>query len=175
MRPGELLGLHWRDVSFEREELSVQRSLVRPTHGAAWLLEAPKTGRSRSLPLIAVAIQALHRHGDRQEADRLVAGERYALHGFVFADPSGEPLRADGVYKYHWVPTLQRLELAKVRLYDCRHSAATLLLEAGKSMKVVQELLGHASMTLTADTYSHVTPAFKRQAAKSMESYLSGP
>jgi integrase len=84
------------------------------------------------------------------------------------------PCGMTGCFRYHWLPTLRRLGLSKRRQYDCRHSVATLLLEAGQPMKVVQEALGHASMPLTADTYSHVSPAFKRQAADSMESYLSG-
>jgi integrase len=65
------------------------------------------------------------------------------------------------------------LYLPRVRLYDARHSCATMLLEAGVEMKRVQELLGHASMILTADTYSHVTPAFKRQAADALAAYLN--
>jgi integrase len=76
------------------------------------------------------------------------------------------------VHKYHWLPMLKHLGLPRVRLYDARHSCATMLLESGAPMKVVQEILGHASMTLTADTYSHVTAAFKRQAADALAAYL---
>ncbi len=92
----------------------------------------------------------------------------------MFADSRGEPWRADGVHKYHWLPTLAPLNLPRVRLYDARHSCATMLLESGVPMRVVQEMLGHASTVLTADTYSHVTPAFKRQAADALADYL-GP
>jgi integrase len=84
----------------------------------------------------------------------------------VFADSHGGALRGDGLYKYHWLPTLRRLGLPPVRLYDARHSAATMLLESGVAMRVVQEVLGHSSRAVTADVYSHVTPAFKRQAAR---------
>ena len=174
MRPGELLGLQWPDVSLERRELSVQRTLVRPTNGARWLLEEPKTERSRrAIPLIEATATALQRHRDRQAVDRLTAGARYATHDFVFADEWGEPLRADGVYKYSWLPTLRRLGLPRVRLYDCRHSAATMWLEAGLSMRLVMELLGHASMALTSDTYSHVTPGYRRTAADALTTYLA--
>jgi integrase len=114
--------------------------------------------------LVPVAVEALVRHRDRQEVERLTA-PRYATHDFVFADGAREPWRAEGVHKYHWLPTLVRLNLPRVRLYDARYSCATMLLESGVPMRVVQEILGHASMVLTADTYSHVTPAFKRQAA----------
>jgi integrase len=91
----------------------------------------------------------------------------------VFADPRGNPLRGDGMYKYHWRPLLRRLGLPPVRLYDARHSAATMLLEAGVPMRVVQEVLGHSSMAVTADVYSHVTPAFKRQAAEALAAHLA--
>jgi integrase len=91
----------------------------------------------------------------------------------VFADPTGLPLRIDGINKYQWTPTLARLGLLRVVLKNARHSCATMLLEAGVAMKVVQEVLGHASIVLTANTYSHVTAAFKRQAADSLAAYLT--
>jgi integrase len=149
------------------------RKLRGPKNGAAWVVEECKSDKSRRVvPLVPIAVEALVRHRNRQAADRLVAGDRYRDGGLVFADASGEPWRADGVYKYHWLPTLARLNLPRVRLYDARHSCATMLLESGVPMKVVQEMLGHASMILTADTYSHVTPAFRRQAADMLEAYL---
>jgi integrase len=149
------------------------RKLRRPKNGATWVIEECKTDRSRRVvPLIAAAVEAITRHRDRQAVERVIAGEGYAAHDFVFADARGEPWRADGISKYAWTPTLQRLKLPAIRLYDCRHTAATMLLEAGVPMKVVQQLLGHASMTLTADTYSHVTPAFKRQAADALTAQL---
>jgi integrase len=86
--------------------------------------------------------------------EKLVAGDGYHDTGLVFADPRGTPLRADGLYKYHWQPMLKRLKLPPVRLYDARHSAATMFLEAGVPMKVVQEVLGHSSMAVTSDVYS---------------------
>jgi integrase len=101
-------------------------------------------------------------------------GERaYTNHGFVFATATGEPLQGTVVYKYHWRPTLKRLGLSPVRLHDLRHSAATLWLEAGLPLKLVQELLGHASMTITADVYSHILPAYRRQAADVLAAHLA--
>jgi len=135
----------------------VQRSLVRPTHGLTWLVEEPKTDKSRrAVPSLHRTVDALKWHRTRQDAERMTSGGEYADHGFVFAMPSGEPLQGTVVYKYHWRPTLKRLGLSPVRLHDLRHSAATLWLEAGLPLKLVQELLGHASMTITADVYSHI-------------------
>jgi len=174
MRPGELLGVQRRDVSFEWAEVSVQRSLVRPTHRAAWVLEAPKTGRRRSLPLLGVALAALRVQRDWPEADRLAAGERHAGQGFVFADAHGEPLRADGVYKYHWLRHSRGWAFRRCACTTRSTRRRRCCFRRAWPMKVVQELLGHASMTLTADTYSHVTPAFKREAVDALESYLAG-
>jgi integrase len=91
----------------------------------------------------------------------------------VFASATGEPLQGTVVYKYHWRPTLKRLGLPPLRLHDLRHSAATLWLEAGLPLKLVQELLGHASMAITADVYSHILPAYRRQAADALAAHLA--
>lgn len=174
VRPSEALALRWSDVHLDRRELRVVRKLRRPKNGATWVVEECKTERSRRVvPLVALATEALARHRDRQAVERVTA-TRYADLDLVFADELGEPWRADGVHKYHWLPTLTRLDLPRVRLYDARHSCATMLLESGVPMRVVQEVLGHASMVLTADTYSHVSPAFKRQAADALAAHLGG-
>ena len=91
----------------------------------------------------------------------------------MFASQTGEPLQGTVVYKYHWRPMLKRLGLPPVRLHDLRHSAATLWLEAGLPLKLVQELLGHASMTIRADVYSHILPADRRQAADVLAAHLA--
>jgi integrase len=174
LRPSEALALRWSDVNLDRGELRVLRKLRRPGCGRGWLVEECKTDKSRRVvPLIPAAVEALVRHRDRQAVERVIAGEGYAGHGFVFADTRGEPWRVDGVHKYHWLPMLRRLHLPAVRLYDARHSCATMLLESGVPMKTVQEILGHASMMLTADTYSHVSPAFKRQGTDALDAYLA--
>lgn len=173
LRLSEALALRWTDLDLERGELRVVRKLRRPMSGGVWLLEDCKTERSRrAVPLVAVTLAALVRHRDKQGAERLAAGDGYRDQGFVFADERGDPLRGDGVTKYHWRPTLVRLHLPPVKLHGARHTAATLLLQAGQPMKVVQEMLGHSSMAVTSDLYSHVTPAFKRQAADALAEYL---
>jgi integrase len=100
------------------------------------VIEKCKTDRSRRVvPLIPAAVEALTRHRDRQAVELVIAGEGYAAHDLahdlVFADPRDELWRADGVSKYAWTAMLQRLKLPAVRLYDCRHTAATMLLESG--------------------------------------------
>lgn len=138
------------------------------------LAEECKTDQShRTIHLPSDAIEALQRHRDRQGAERLAAGDGYRDHGLIFADPSGEPLRADGVYKYHWLPMLKRLKLPRITIHGARHSYATMLLEEGVPMKVVQEALGHSSISVTADIYSHVTPLLRKQAAGALAAHLA--
>jgi integrase len=94
--------------------------------------------------------------------------------GFVFADDRGEPLQGTVVYKYHWRPMLTRLGLPAIRLYDCRHTAATVMHEAGYDMKAIQATLGHATVSITMDIYSHLSPERQRQQTRALEAYLSG-
>jgi integrase len=121
LRLGEVLGLKWSDLDCDRAELRVQRALVRPTHGLTWLLEEPKTEKSRrAVPLLPRTVEALKWHRTRQDAEKIAAGSTYADQGFVFATPTGEPLQGTVVYKYHWQPTLKRLGLPPIRLHHCR-------------------------------------------------------
>ena len=131
----------------------------------------PKTGRTREVRLLTGTVAALKAHRDRQAVERLVADDAYAPHGFVFADERGEPLQGTVVYKYHWQLMLKRLGLPPVRLHDCRHMAATIQLGAGIDMKVVQENLGHASITITADVYSQVMHRLRQEAADKFEAH----
>jgi integrase len=90
-------------------ELRVQRSLVRPTHGLNWLLEEPKTEKSRrAVPLLARSVDAFRWHRTRQDAEKITTGSGYTDHGFGFATPTGEPLQGTAVFKYHWRYTSKR-------------------------------------------------------------------
>jgi hypothetical protein len=102
----------------------------------------------------------------------LATGEEYATHGFVFAGPRGEPLRGDVVGSV-FKRTLRKAKLPAVTLYSLRHTAATMLLEAGVPLKVVSERPGHSSITLTADVYSHVGAGMQASANKRLEAYLT--
>ncbi len=128
------------------------------------VLVEPKTDRSRRTVYLApgtVAVLASHRL--RQAKERLAASER-----FVFTGTTGRPLDGSTVnHCFHRV--LAQAGLPRMRVHDLRHTAATHLLEAGVHPKVVQDLLGHSTITLTLDTYSHVTPALQSQVAEHME------
>ena len=173
MRLGELLGLKWEDVKLgpPNARVAVQRTLVRV--GGRWLFGEPKSERSRrGVALSGRASAALGAHRLRQNRQRLGAGPGWTDHDLVFAGAGGEPLYGAHITERCLKPLLRRLGLPLLRFHDLRHSAATLLLTQGINPKVVSEMLGHASIELTLDTYSHVLPDMQAQVAVAMDTAL---
>jgi len=176
MREGEALGLRWSDIDMEEGTLVVRRALQR--HGRAGLVMVdPKTARSRrTIHLSRVAVQALTEHRAQQREIRLLAGSAWRTDygALVFCARSGLPMGSS------WLNVVFKRELAKaglpgIRIHDLRHTAATLLLTRGVHPKVVQDMLGHSTVTLTLDTYSHVTPRLHKEAAAHMDALLGEP
>jgi integrase len=174
MRPEEYLGLQWKDVDLGNGIATVQRALVWNRKGGGWSFTQPKTARSRrNIPLPSSVKSALIAHRRKQAEERLKAGAEYQNHDLVFATIEGTPLMMRNLLRRHFKPILKRAELpGNIRLYDLRHSCATLLLAANEHPKVVSERLGHASITLTLDTYSHVLPSMQQAASEKLESLL---
>jgi integrase len=172
LRQGELLGLKWEDVDLESGTLRVRRTLV--TAKAGPVLTAPKTkGSRRSVKLTQGAVEALRSHlkHQLQEIDR--AGSLWRENGLMFASESGEPLDRRYLTSCRYKALLKRAELPMIRFHDLRHTCATLLLSKNVNPKIVSEMLGHASIAITLDTYSHVLPNMRDQAAAAMEEALS--
>jgi integrase len=195
LRPGEALGLTWPDVDLDAGKIHVQRSLVR--RGVeGWKLVEPKTSRSRravALPPFAVA--ALRADKAAQAKERLLLGAEYRDHGFVFSTEFGSPLSLPNLYRRNYrricaaagLGTWEEVQAEgkrgpkpkprfhpKYRLYDLRHTAATLLLHAGVHPKAVSERLGHSSIAFTLDVYSASLPDLQEEAAEKMEAMLGG-
>jgi integrase len=172
LRQGELLGLKWEDVDLESGTLRVRRTLVTAKGGP--VLTAPKTkGSRRSVKLTQGAVEALRSHlkHQLQEIDR--AGSLWRENGLMFASESGEPLDRRYLTSCRYKALLKRAELPMIRFHDLRHTCATLLLSKNVNPKIVSEMLGHASIAITLDTYSHVLPNMRDQAAAAMEEALS--
>ncbi len=169
MRQGELLGLSWRDIDLRRGRAHVRRTLVH-WMGAPRFGE-PKNARSRRCVALAPqAVAALKTHRERQ---RFVGV--YADDGLVFCTSSGRPISPTNLYKQSFRPLLERANLPHMRFHDLRHTCATLLLGKGVHPKIVQELLGHSSIRLTMDTYSHFLPDMQDAAADAMRDALDEP
>jgi integrase len=122
----------------------------------------------------AMITRALKEHHDRQQQERVAAGSRWQDTGLIFTTPIGTPLDGTAVTKaFHQV--LDRAGLQQRRFHDLRHSCATLLLVQGVSPRVVMDLLGHSQIGLTMNTYSHVIPDLRRDAAIRIEELLREP
>ena len=170
LRRGELLGLRWRDVDLESGVLRVGRALVR--EGGRYRLGETKTKRGhRSIRLAPRAVSALGTHRKRQLEERMRLGDLYEDHGLVFATRKGTSVNPENLVKRSFKPLLERAGLPEIRFHDLRHTCATLL-GRGVHPKLVQELLGHATIAMTLDTYSHFLPSMGDQTARAMEDAL---
>lgn len=172
-RVGEYLGLKWGDFDFNQGTVSIQRSLCWNAKGGGWRLAPPKTNQSRrSIPLSQSLIRQLKEHRMAQLEHRLMMGELYENHDFVFASEGGTPINPQNLTNRYFKPLIQKAGLPPMRLYDLRHSSATLLLATGVNPKVVAARLGHADIRLTLDCYSHVTPSLGLEATTKLETIL---
>jgi integrase len=167
LRRGELLGLRWEDVDLERDRLRVGRALVR--EGGRHELGETKTRRGRRLvSLTPRTMNALKAHRRRQLEERMRLSGLYEDRGLIFASNVGTPLNPENLVKRSFKPLLEKAGLPQIRFHDLRHTCATLLLSRGVHPKIVQELLGHATIAMTLDTYSHYLPPMGNQATGAM-------
>jgi integrase len=171
LRRGELQGLKWDDVDLEAGTLQVRRTLSEPKGG--YIFEAPKSGKGRSIRLTRKATVALREHRKRQLEERMHKAGLWRDQGLVFPSAVGTPL-SGGNLNRTFKATLQRARLPQsTRFHDMRHTCATLLLKQGVNPKFVQELLGHADISLTLNVYSHVLPDMGDAAAGAMDAALA--
>ncbi|WP_345514694.1 site-specific integrase [Phytohabitans houttuyneae] len=164
LRRGEACGLHWADVDLPGKQITIRWQITQ--HGWATSLEPPKTDDSEAVVALDTnTVAALSAHQARQRHQRLAAGPKWVQTGLVFTTPTGEALHPADVTD-HFQRLARQAGLPPVRLHDLRHGAATLALAAGVDMKVVQAMLRHSSITVTADTYTSVLPDLARNAAE---------
>jgi integrase len=172
MRQGELLALKWQDVDLENAKLSVRRTLTM-SNGRILLGELKTKKSRRTIRLTDAAIQALHEHLARQLEGMERLGDAYRDEGLIFASQVGTPINPTNLRRRSFAALLRRANLPKIRFHDLRHTCATLLLSRNVHPKYVQELLGHANIAITLDTYSHVIPGMGDHAMRAMEDVMS--
>jgi integrase len=154
MRSGELLGLQWRDIDLGSGVLRVRRTVFNGK------VNSPKTSHgSRGIRLTKSATEALKQRPQDSE--------------WVFPTSVGTSMSVHNLHNRSWKPLLRSAGLPNIRFHDLRHTCATLLLTKAVHPKVVQELLGHTSVQITLDTYSHLLPDMGDTAARAMEDTLS--
>ena len=172
MRQGELLGLKWEDVDMEAGTLQVRRTLSTAT-GGGFNFNPPKTARSRrSIRIPELALSSLKRHRKSQLEERMKLAGLWKDHDLVFTTGIGTPMSRADLITRSFKPLLRRADLPDIRFHDLRHTCATLLLSRGVHAKLVQELLGHATIAVTLDTYSHVLPGMGDGLADTMDEAL---
>ncbi len=171
MRRGELLALKWRDVDLDGGRLSVVASL-NWAHRAPVTTE-PKTKRSRrQIALAPQVVTSLREHRHRQRLLRVAAGPAWQEEfDAVFSDALGFPLHPAALLN-RFKRLLTQAGVPPIRFHDLRHTCATLLLAQGVNPKIVSEMLGHSSVAITMDVYSHVLPHMQEEAARAVSRAL---
>jgi integrase len=159
MRSGELFALEWNDVDWDTSSVLVKRSLEE-VKGQLALKEVKTAKGRRRIDFPCFALDALRAHCGRMRTEG---------HGSqtVFCDEHGGWLRRPNVTQRSFRPLISEAKLPLIRFHDLRHTAATILLLANVHPKIVSERLGHASIEITLNTYSHVLPTLQRDAATS--------
>ena len=164
LRRGEAAGLRWCDVNLEGKAAVISQQLQQ--YDGRLAVCPPKTAHSsRVIALDRTTVAALAEHRDRQRAEAAAYGPGYHASGYVFTNLNGDPMAPD---RLTWMfrALAAQAGLPPVRLHDLRHGAASLALSAGVDLRVVQDMLGHSSIVLTADTYTSVLPGAAYAAAE---------
>lgn len=164
MRRSELLALRWCDVDLLLCQVHVTRSLHHLRTGEI-VIRTPKTAKGRRMVMLSPSVALLLKeHRDKQKAQRVIMGIPIKDDDLVFSGIEGKPLLPDTV-SHVWSKLVKRTGLEGIRFHDARHTHASLMLKQGVHPKVVQERLGHATISTTLDLYSHVTPGLQEAAA----------
>ncbi len=171
MRRSELLALRWQDIDFIYGQIYVSRSLHQLKDGS-YVFTQPKSERSRrTIALPPSAFLVLKEHREAKETEALLLGKPLSDNELVFCN-LGQPIRPDTITRA-WPMLAAKAGVRVIRLHDARHTHASLMLKQGIHPKVVQERLGHSTISITLDTYSHVAPGLQEAAAKRFDEAFS--
>jgi integrase len=163
--------LRWSDVDLDLCQISVSRSL-HVLNGGRIVFQSTKTIKSRRLIALSPSTAlALKEHRNNQESLHILSGVPLKEEDLIFTGVDFKPLLPNTV-THNWIKITRRVGLNGIRLHDARHSHASLMLKQGVHPKIVQERLGHSSIQVTLDTYSHVSPGLQEAAAVAFDNIL---
>ena len=172
MRRSEILALRWQDIDFIYSQIYVSRSLHHLRDGSI-VIRQPKTAKSnRKIAISQSVLAVLEEYRDKQEGLHLLSGNPLTDDSLVFCHEDGNSLLPDTI-THAWIKLVRKTGLKNIRLHDARHSHASLMLKLGIHPKVVQERLGHSSIQVTLDTYSHLAPGLQEAAAEKFDQMLN--
>ena len=173
MRRGEVLGVRWKDIDLDSGQLAIVQTVTNVD--GRLTISTPKTTRSRRvIYLDETTVAVLRQHRKQQLEEQLAAGPDWdGSSDLAFTDEIGRPVRPEWFSK-EFGRIVEASGVPRIRLHDVRHTYATLALKAGVHAKVVSERLGHSSIAITLDLYSHVTPGMARGAADLVASKIFG-
>jgi integrase len=167
MRRGEILGLRWKDVDFKNKAFNIQQTLTPKRR----IKDTTKTdGSSRSVTITPETFKVLEAHKiniDNEKREH----ENYHDNNLVICNKNGKPVSGEHVYRY-WKWLVEKYELPVIKFRDLRHTHASLLLKQGVHAKIVSERLGHSSVNITLDTYSHILPNIQDEIVKGFDDMI---
>jgi len=171
LRRSEVLALRWQDVDFFYCQIYVSRSMHHLKTGEI-IFRRPKSAKgSRTIALSPSTLEILRILREKRENEAIMLGKSVVDEDLVFCHPNGSPL-LPGTISHAWDKAVRRAGLRVIRLHDARHTHASYMLKQGIHPKVVQERLGHSSIQVTLDTYSHVAPGIQEKAAERLDDIL---
>ncbi|TSE03755.1 site-specific integrase [Mesorhizobium intechi] len=166
LRRGEIVALRWKNVDLANKRLAIVET-AEQIKGAVRYKET-KSGHARVVDISSTVIEELKRHRVRQAEENLRLGVRLDDEAFVVAQADASPLQPRSL-THEWVRVLGNTTLKRIRFHDLRHSHATQMLAAGIHPKIAQERLGHSTIAITLDLYSHVMPGMQADAAEQVD------
>nr|WP_242066213.1 site-specific integrase [Brevibacillus laterosporus] len=172
MRRGEILALKWKDCLLDQGKISVNKSLSYIS-GQGIISKETKTGRSnRVISIPQSIINELKNHKNLQQEDKKLFGEGYQDNDYIIAKKDGTPLNPQYVHN-HFKKFIKSLEIPDIRFHDLRHTHASIMLKIGEHPKIVSERLGHSSIQMTLNVYSHVTFDMQQESAARFDQAMS--
>jgi integrase len=169
LRRGEILALRWRNIDLAAAVVAVRESAEQV--GTEVRYKETKSGKARTVSLSTTVVDELRRHQLAQAEEQLKLGIRPNDDSFVIAQFDGRPLKPASL-THEWTRLLAKTTLPQIRFHDLRHSHATQLLAAGVHPKIASERLGHSTIGITLDLYSHVMPGMQANAAEQVDAAI---